>query len=205
MEFAYTRVSTQTQTDNSQEVDILKQFPSIEIYRDICSGTIPANERPQLSRLLDKLRKGDTLVVWWIDRLGRDYHNSETVIRELLNAGVTIKTINQNLTFEYTGEDMTDMITNIQITMITAMAAAERKNRLASAEAGRQAIKQNPELWAEKFQGRQRDQEKTAKIIELLESGMSIRKVAAELECNPSTVQRAKKLISVDNVANDNS
>lgn len=204
MEFAYTRVSTQTQTDHSQESEILKSFPNIEIYRDVCSGTILANDRPQLSRLLDKLRKDDTLVVWWIDRLGRDYHDCETVIRDLLKTGITIKTINQNLTFEYTGKDMTDMITNIQITMITAMAAAERKNRLASAEAGRQAIKQNPDLWAEKFSGRKRDEERTSKIIELLNSGMSIRKIAAELECNPSTVQRTKKLMSVENVANGN-
>ncbi len=81
------------------------------------------------------------LVVWWIDRLGRDYHDSETTIRELLKRGVTIKTINQNMTFAYSGNDMQDMTNNIQLTMITAMAAAERKNRLASAEAGRQAIK----------------------------------------------------------------
>ncbi|MBY5948776.1 recombinase family protein [Photobacterium rosenbergii] len=197
MEFAYTRVSTQTQTDHSQEADILQSFPSIEIYRDVCSGTIPANDRTQLSRLLDKLRKGDKLVVWWIDRLGRDYQDSESVIRNLLASGITIRTINQNLVFEYTGDDIRDMTTNIQITMITAMAAAERKNRLASAEAGRQAIKQNPELWAKKFQGRKRDQDRTTKIIELLESGMSIRKVAFEIGCNPSTVQRAKKLMSM--------
>ena len=39
----------------------------------------------QLNRLIDKLRKDDVLVVWWIDRLGRDYHDSETTIRDLLN------------------------------------------------------------------------------------------------------------------------
>lgn len=203
MEFAYTRVSTQTQTDHSQETDILQSFPNIEIHRDICSGTIPANDRPQLSRLLDKLRKGDTLVVWWIDRLGRDYQDSENVIRNLLSAGISIRTINQNLMFEYTGDDIRDMTTNIQITMITAMAAAERKNRLASADAGRQAIKRNPELWAEKFSGRKRDETRTAKILELLASGMSIRKVAAEIGCNPSTVQRAKKLMNGGSTTNN--
>ena len=133
------------------------------------------------------------LVVWWIDRLGRDYHNSETAIRELLNRGVTIKTINQNMTFAYSGNDMQDMTTNIQLTMITAMAAAERKNRLASAEAGRQAIKQDPKLWAEKFSGRKPNMERKAKIIELLEQSLSVREVAMKVGCNPSTVQRAKK------------
>ncbi|WP_239994328.1 recombinase family protein [Photobacterium phosphoreum] len=138
----------------------------------MCSGTVPATKREQLSRLLDKLRKGDVLVVWWIDRLGRDYHDSEKTIRDLLNRGVTIKTINQDMTFAYTGNDMQDMTTNIQLTMITAMAAAERKNRLAYAKAGRQAIKQDPKLWAEKFSGRQRNNERTLKVIELLEQGL---------------------------------
>lgn len=195
MEFAYTRVSTKSQTDDSQESDILNAYPDIEIFRDVCSGTIPANDRPQLRRLLDKLRHGDVLVVWWIDRLGRDYHDSEMVIRNLLKMGVSIRTINQNLVFEYTGDDIRDMTTNIQITMITAMAAAERKNRLASAEAGRQALRKNPEEWAKKFAGRKRNEERTAKIIELLDSGLSVRKVAEEVGVNPSTVQRAKKLI----------
>ena len=195
--FAYVRVSTTTQTTDSQVTDILKAYPSIEISIDVCSGTVPAIEREQLSRLLDKLRKDDVLIVWWIDRLGRDYHDSETTIRELLNRGVTIKTINQDMVFAYSGNDMQDMTTNIQLMMITAMAAAERKNRLASAEAGRQAIKQDPKLWAEKFSGRKRNDDRTSKIIELLEQGLSVREVAMKVECNPSTVQRAKKVGSL--------
>ena len=197
MIFAYVRVSTKAQTIDSQVSDIQKSYPGIEISTDVCSGTVPAIEREQLSRLLDKLRKDDVLIVWWIDRLGRDYRDSEKTIRDLLNRGVTIKTINQNMTFAYTGNDMQDMTTNIQLTMITAMAAAERKNRLASAEAGRQAIKQDPKLWAEKFSGRKRNDERTSKIIELLEQGLSVRKVAEAIGCNPSTVQRAKKVSSL--------
>ncbi|PSU02323.1 helix-turn-helix domain-containing protein [Photobacterium gaetbulicola] len=37
-------------------------------------------------------------------------------------------------------------------------------------------------------------------MIELLDSGMSIRKVALEIGCNPSTVQRAKKLMIMGGV-----
>ncbi|KJG15439.1 resolvase, partial [Photobacterium iliopiscarium] len=99
--------------------------------------------------------------------------------------------------FSYSGNDMQDMTTNIQLTMITAMAAAERKNHLASAEAGRQAIKQDPKLWAEKFSRRKPNIERKAKIIELLEQGLSVREVAMKVGCNPSTVQRAKKVGSI--------
>ena len=93
MIFAYVRISTKSQTTDSQVSDIQTSYPDIEISTDVCCGTVPAIEREQLNRLLDKLRKDDVLVVWWIDRLGRDYHDSETTIRELLNRVVIIKII----------------------------------------------------------------------------------------------------------------
>ncbi|EIV1639683.1 recombinase family protein [Vibrio parahaemolyticus] len=195
MVFAYVRVSTKEQNVDSQLSDILKLYPNAEVTQEKVSGTVPAKQRAGLSVLLGKLRKGDTLVVWWVDRLGRDYRDSESTIRELLSRGVCIKTINQGLTFAYTSKDadMQNMVTDIQITMLTAMAAAERKNRLASAEAGRQALRADPEKWAEKYQGRKADEKQHQRIIELLLSGWSIRTVAQELGCNASTVQRVKK------------
>jgi DNA invertase Pin-like site-specific DNA recombinase len=39
------------------------------VFSDTASGALDA--RPQLTRLLDHLRPGDTLVVWRLDRLGR--------------------------------------------------------------------------------------------------------------------------------------
>ncbi len=195
MVFAYVRVSTKEQKVDSQLSDISKLYPDAEITTEKVSGTVPAKERAGLSVLLGKLRKGDTLVVWWVDRLGRDYRDAESTIRELLDRGVWIKTINQGLTFSYSikDDDMQNMVTDIQITMLTAMAAAERKNRLASAEAGRQALKANPAKWAEKFQGRKANTKQHQRIIELLLEGKSIRGVAQELGCNASTVQRVKK------------
>ncbi|MFW1122531.1 recombinase family protein [Vibrio parahaemolyticus] len=195
MVFAYVRVSTKEQNVDSQLSDISKLYPDAEITTEKVSGTVPARERAGLSVLLGKLRKGDTLVVWWVDRLGRDYRDAESTIRELLDRGVCIKTINQGLTFSYSSkdDDMQNMVTDIQITMLTAMAAAERKNRLASAEAGRQTLKANPAKWAEKFQGRKANTKQHQRIIELLLEGKSIRGVAQELGCNASTVQRVKK------------
>lgn len=195
MVFAYVRVSTKEQNVDSQLSDISKLYPDAEITTEKVSGTVPAKERAGLSVLLGKLRKGDTLVVWWVDRLGRDYRDAESTIRELLDRGVCIKTINQGLTFSCSSkdDDMQNMVTDIQITMLTAMAAAERKNRLASAEAGRQALKANPTKWAEKFQGRKANTKQHQRIIELLLEGKSIRGVAQELGCNASTVQRVKK------------
>lgn len=200
-EIAYLRVSTKDQHLASQEIDIKKQYPNAEIMPEIhgTSGTVPAVEREVLSRLIDPvlgLRKGDTLIVWWVDRIGRDYEDAEGVMRDLLNRGVTIRTLNQARTFVYTGDTMADMITNVQITMITAMAAAERETRLASAEAGRRALRESGG-WSQAFQGRRANtgkmKGKHEQILALLAAGHSIRETARKVGVSLSTVQRVKK------------
>ncbi|MGI2942630.1 recombinase family protein [Vibrio alginolyticus] len=200
-EIAYLRVSTKDQHIASQEADIKKLFPNAEIIPEVhgTSGTVPAAERKILSRLIDPilgLRKGDILIVWWVDRIGRDYEDAEKVVRDLLARGVIIKTLNQSRTFEYTGNTMTDMITNVQITMITAMAAAEREIRLASAEAGRRALRESGG-WDDAFKGRIANtgkmKGKHEEILALLAAGHSMRETASKVDVSLSTVQRVKK------------
>jgi putative DNA-invertase from lambdoid prophage Rac len=200
-EIAYLRVSTKDQQIASQEVDIKKNYPNAKIMPEEhgTSGTVPANERPTLSKLIDPifgLREGDILIVWWVDRIGRNYEDAESVMRLLLSRGVTIKTINQSLTFEYVDDTFKDMITNVQITMITAMAAAERETRLASAEAGRRALRDSGG-WEDAFRGRRANtgkmKGKYEEILAQLNNGHSIRQTASLSGVSASTVQRVKK------------
>ena len=77
MLIGYARVSTSDQTLNSQEDD-LRAAGCERIFTDVASGSKTA--RPGLAEALDHLRKGDTLVVWRLDRLGRSLkHLIETV------------------------------------------------------------------------------------------------------------------------------
>ena len=77
MLIGYARVSTTDQTLNSQEDD-LRTAGCERIFSDVASGAKAA--RPGLTEALDHLRKGDTLVVWRLDRLGRSLaHLIETV------------------------------------------------------------------------------------------------------------------------------
>jgi len=72
MEYGYARVSTREQNEQRQ-ILALRDFGigNAEIYLDKQSGKDFA--RPQYQRLLKKLKKGDTLVIKSIDRLGRNY------------------------------------------------------------------------------------------------------------------------------------
>ena len=57
-------------------------------------------ERPEGKRLFDMLRAGDTLVVRWVDRLGRNYTDVVDTIRKFMRRGVIIKTVINGMTFD---------------------------------------------------------------------------------------------------------
>jgi DNA invertase Pin-like site-specific DNA recombinase len=62
-------------------------------------------ERPQGKRLFDKLRAGDTMVVRWVDRLGRNYEDVCDTIRHFMRRGVVIRTVINNFTFDGSTKD----------------------------------------------------------------------------------------------------
>lgn len=73
----YARVSTGDQELDLQH-DALTAAGCLRIFSDTGSGAL--DDRPELTRLLDHLREGDTLVVWRLDRLGRSLrHLIDTV------------------------------------------------------------------------------------------------------------------------------
>ncbi|ENV3663719.1 recombinase family protein [Vibrio harveyi] len=202
---AYGRTSHKTQSIKSQLNELTKferdnnvSFDAVYTDEGV-SGSIPCLERDQFSRMFDRLRSGDTLVVWWIDRLGRDYHDAKETAQTLMKKGVVIKTINQSMVFEYNGNTQHDVMIDMMLNMLIGVAAAEKENRRASQDAGREAVKARGE-WDDKFKGRRADDERNEKIAALLIEGeLSIRKIAEEIGCNPSTVQRVKKTLITNN------
>lgn len=91
--FAYCRVSTNTQTPDNQIREIEAAGFKIEPHRivtETISGSVEAMQRPLFSRLLDKLEKGDTLIVTKIDRCGRNAMDVRKTIEDLSNRGVRV-------------------------------------------------------------------------------------------------------------------
>ena len=94
MLIGYMRVS---KTDGSQSTDlqhdalIAAGVATDHIYEDRVSGKLDA--RPGLDSALKALRKDDTLVVWKLDRLGRDLRHLVNTVHDLAGRGVGFKVL----------------------------------------------------------------------------------------------------------------
>ncbi|WP_374307683.1 recombinase family protein [Methylocella sp.] len=94
-------------------------------------------DRPGGKRALDKLRKGDTLVVRWIDRLGRNYEDVTGTLRAMLAKGVIVKTVIQGMTFDGAAKDaMTKAIRDALIGFMSAMAESQAEATKIAQKAG---------------------------------------------------------------------
>ncbi len=83
----YARVSTQDQNLELQR-EALTQAGCQKLFEDKLSGT--RAERPGLAKALEMLRKGDTLVVWKLDRLGRSVKQLVDLVSELHKQSGTV-------------------------------------------------------------------------------------------------------------------
>ena len=87
MRFGYTRVTTVAQTLHQQH-DALKAAGVSKIFSETMSGA--RDDRPGLAALMDQLRPGDTVVVWKLDRLGRNMLHILETVKTLTERGVTL-------------------------------------------------------------------------------------------------------------------
>lgn len=90
----YARVSTFDQTIDLQH-DALKAAGATSIYEDKASGKNA--ERPELLHCLKALREGDTLVVWRLDRLGRNLRDLIRVVGELEERSVKLRSVKESI------------------------------------------------------------------------------------------------------------
>jgi DNA invertase Pin-like site-specific DNA recombinase len=90
----YMRVS---KADGSQTTDLQRDAllaAGVEpdaLYEDKASGK--RDDRPHLASCLKALRDGDTLLVWKLDRLGRDLRHLVNIVHELTERGVGLKVL----------------------------------------------------------------------------------------------------------------
>lgn len=92
LKIGYARVSSDDQNLDLQR-DALKAAGCQRIYEEKESGG--KNTRPELSRLLETLRPGDTVVVWRLDRLGRSLKHLIETVEGLESIGVGFQSVTE--------------------------------------------------------------------------------------------------------------
>jgi DNA invertase Pin-like site-specific DNA recombinase len=91
MRIGYARVSTKDQNLDMQ-VDALRETGCEEIFTEVASGAKTA--RPALDETLSRLRAGDVLVIWKLDRLGRSLKHLVTLATELMERDIGLISLN---------------------------------------------------------------------------------------------------------------
>lgn len=136
----YARVSTADQNISIQRVQAEQAgFVIDEVVADdgVSGVSVPLKERAEGRRLFDLLRRGDVLVVRWVDRLGRDYKDVTHNIRAFMNRGVVVKTVINTMTFDGATDDPIDMaVRDALIAFMAATAQAQAEATKVAQKAG---------------------------------------------------------------------
>jgi DNA invertase Pin-like site-specific DNA recombinase len=94
MKIGYARVSTKGQKLDAQ-IDALKNAGAEKIFSDIASGA--KSERPELGRMREQLRPGDTLVIQRLDRLGRSMSDLVHWVQWFEDQSIKFQSLHENI------------------------------------------------------------------------------------------------------------
>jgi putative DNA-invertase from lambdoid prophage Rac len=136
----YCRVSTADQTLEHQRTQGEAagfRFDEVVIDHGVSGIRTALRERTEGRRLFDMLRAGDTLVVRWVDRLGRNYADVTDTVREFIRRGVIVRTVINGLTFDGATKDpMAQAVRDSLIAFMAAMAQSQAEVTKEAQKAG---------------------------------------------------------------------
>ena len=136
----YARVSTADQNiDHQQAHAEAAGFEIDQVVSDhgVSGISTKLSERPEGRRLFDMLRRGDVLVVRWVDRLGRDYGDVTATIRAFMERGVIVQTVINRMTFDgATTDPVQQAVRDALIAFMAAMAQAQAEATKEAQRAG---------------------------------------------------------------------
>ena len=132
----YARVSTQDQ-DTALQRDALERHGVRRVFTESGSGVGP---RPQLQEALSTLQRGDTLVVWKLDRVARSLPDLLAIQGRLKRAGACIRSLTEPL-------DTTSPFGEFTFQVLGAVAQLERSMIRERVMAGQAAARARGKRW----------------------------------------------------------
>lgn len=179
MKIGYARVSTGLQNLNLQE-DRLNQYGCEKIFSDHISGS--RSKRPGLDKAIEFARSGDTIVVWRLDRLGRNMADLITLVNELNNRGVSFHSLEENITM-----DKSSSTGQLLFHLFAAFAEFERNLILERSSAGRIAARARG-----RYGGRPEklNKQDLTLLKTLYDNGTPIKTIAEQWKVSRTTIYR---------------
>lgn len=180
--FAYARVSTVQQATDNQRGEIAAAGYAIEARRFVeekVSGSVPASQRFGFVKLLDKMEKGDTLVVTKLDRLGRDSIDVQQTVERFAREGVRL------VVLQLGNLDLTSSAGALMVKMLAAVADFERDLIIERTQAGLARAKAEGKKLGRPLKTSEADR---AAIRRRLAEGQSVSEVARSYNVSRATV-----------------
>ena len=162
----YARVSKGDDQSNILQARALRAAGCRRIFEEAASGG--RWDRPELHRMLDQVREGDTVVGWKLDRLSRSLKDVLHIMERIEKAGAGFRSITEAI-------DTTTAAGRMMMQMVGAFAEFERAMIRERTSAGLAAAR------AEGRIGGRRKKLGPAKRREIAESVISGRKTGAEM------------------------
>lgn len=184
--FAYARVSTFDQTPENQIQEIKAAGFAVEPHRIITetiSGSMAIAQREGFSRLLDKMEKGDVLIVTKLDRLGRDAIDVSTTVAKLEEIGIRVHCLALG------SVDLTSSAGKMTMNVINAVAQFERDLLIERTQSGLARAKASGTPLG-RPSALSKDQQN--EVREKLHNGETISAIARQFETSRQTIMRVR-------------
>ncbi|MEO0750401.1 MAG: recombinase family protein [Pseudomonadota bacterium] len=184
--FAYSRVSTTEQTPENQLQQIEAAGFKVEPHRIVAetvSGSVAIARRKGFGRLLDKMERGDILIVTKLDRLGRDAVDVSTIVAKLEKLGIRVHCLALG------GVDLTSSAGKLTMGVINAVAQFERDLLIERTQSG---------LARAKAQGKPLGRpaaltvDQQAQVRARIAAGETVSAIARDMDTSRQTIMRAR-------------
>jgi putative DNA-invertase from lambdoid prophage Rac len=184
--FAYARVSTFEQTPENQIQEIKAAGFTVVPHRIITetiSGSMAITQRAGFSKLLDRMEKGDVLIVTKLDRLGRDAIDVSTTVAKLEEIGIRVHCLALG------GVDLTSSAGKMTMNVINAVAQFERDLLIERTQSGLARAKAEGKILG-RPSALSADQQ--VEVKEKIENGEAISAIAREFKTSRQTIMRVR-------------
>ena len=178
--YGYTRVSTGVQTNENQKHIILdyahsQKMKIEEIVEVVVSSTKNKKDR-KIDEVLEKIKEGDTLLVYALDRIGRSTLDTLQIIEEIKIKKIKLIIIKENLIIN---PNISNPMNDMLLTMLSSFAQLERSFISERTKLGLKARKdKGMKLGRQKGQQvKSKYDEHREKIEELYTLGLSAKKI----------------------------